>query len=471
MNLRLVRRTLRLAGLALMGLVLLVALRIVAGKLVGPSVLARAEREFQRDVGSLELADWAPPAPPREQDARLRLLEIARGFPSDLPVQLRGLNTLELGQESEQQIVALRVVVERHRSTLSELRRLAELPGSSIGSTEELYGRHPIAQEPFWNGEVGFLACRLLTAEARVALRDGVISRAIEDLAALRAVTLVFRRIPHLLAAAHARAAELRTLDLARVLLRHGGPEAIRAVGRELDLLDEAPGCQSVFAGEALGARQWIRQLVQEGAFGGGRKGSWIELVFPFTAEHFQAEVLTRYAFAVRSSTIPAPRWPANWTNPPSTGPMLWAYLWPWASMPIVGVTFQTIAFATLDEEQFVVTARRLGRIAAAIALRPPSTEVDTLSPESFAGGSAPLLWSDELPRIERRDRDSWLVSSPEGIRRLGPTSNLRGSRPDNWFETRERLLSWELPAPRPGNARPPLPVEGKTNPNLERQR
>ncbi|QQR75144.1 MAG: hypothetical protein IPJ17_06055 [Holophagales bacterium] len=466
-----VRRTVRLAGLALMGLTLLLALRIVAGKLLGPFVLARAEREFQRDVGSLELADWFAPAPPSDQNLGMRLLEIGRRLPPDLRKQLKIVRDVPLGGESENAIVGLQEVVARQQRLLDELRTLPELPQSGaerIGGSADTFTRSSGA---YANPDELLLPAQILAADARLALHSGDRTRALADLRALRWIATILRRDPGAFPWMLARPAEQHALTVANILLQRDGAAVAAGVSAELAAL-EAGGSdlRRMLAGEALLGRKMTRERTLVPA-AHEQDAPWADLFFPFTSAHLEAASLSSSAFVARALEIPVPRWPRDWADPSLERSQLVGLICPWAPFPVVEPTLQRLDFDGLREAQRLASARRLGRIAAALAIEPPRTDATTPPPEPFAGAYAPLPWSDEPPQIERQPDGSWTVSSPLGAELCRERQPGEPDTPATMRESRALLFRWEVPAPRVGNADPPLPVEGKTNPNLERQR
>ncbi len=464
------RRVIRLTGLALMGLSLLLALRIVAGKVLGPFVLARAEREFQRDVGSLELADWFAPAPPPEQNLAMRLLEIAHGLPSDLRKQLRIVRNVPLGGESEKAISQLQELVAAHRQSLDRLRALPGLSQSGadrLGGSISTFDRFAGAYENPW---VLLQPSQILAADARLALHQGDRTRALADVRALQWTSTVLRRDPGTLPSMLALPAEQSALTIARVLLQRHGAEVAPAVSAELAALEEGSDLRRMLAGEALLGRLMTRERTIASA-AHERFAPWTALLFPYTAAHFEAASLSSSSSAARAMEIPVPRWPRDWADPSLGRSQLLGLIWPWAPVPVVEPTLRQHRFLSLREAQRLASVRRLGRITAALAIEPPRTVATTPPPEPFAGAFAPLPWSDEPPRLERQPDGSWVVSSPRGAALCRERQPGEPDIPAATRESQALLFRWELPAPRPGNARPPLPVEGKTNPNLERQR
>lgn len=469
MRFRSIRRALRFAGLMLMGLTLLVALRIVAGKLAGPSVLARAEREFQRDVGSLELANWFQPAPPPDQNLGTRLLAIGRRLPSDLRRQLQIVRGVPLGGESDDAILGLQEVIARQQRLLEELRALPDLPQSGADRLEGPAGSSKRSSAAYANSEEVLLPAQILAADARLALHLDDRARALADLRALQWLSTILRRDPGLLSWALARPAEEHALTIARVLLQRDGAEVAAGVSAELAALETGSDLRRMLAGEALLSRQMTRERTMASA--APEQGApWADLLFPYTSAHLEAASLSSSAFVARALEIPVPRWPRDWADPSLGRSQLHGLICPWAPFPVVEPTLRRLVFDGLREGQRFASARRLGRIAAALAIEGPRAHATTPPPEPFAGAEAPLLWSDEPPRLERQPDGSWVISSPRGAELCRERQPGEPDIPAATRESRALLFRWEVPAPPVGNANPPLPVEGKTNPNLERE-
>jgi len=449
-----IRRALRLFALGLAGLLLLAAARIVAGKLAGPHVLARAERDFARHVGPLELAAWAPGHLPAEQNGALALWHatdaIAPWPGGGIPPLSRVL--LSEGVSEPNLLDEAISWTSRNRETLAALRRLVDFPWSSFGDPRDR-GLSPAARESLEDPLRFLLPIRLLLADAGLALHAGDRRRVLEDLAAMRVITVMLRREPILLTHGVSGALEQQTLGVAHAVLRTEGDAVAAGVAAEIAALAAAPGLRHALAGEALLAREWLRRMVSEEGSRPGRRDSWPDLLEPFTADHYVADHLAATTRVVRGMATPAPRWPERWTNPPELWPQLVALVWPLAPAPLAGVSIQTLGFHYAEAEQFLLSSRRLGEIATRLAGR--TSEAPPLA--ELPGGEAPLPWSDEPPRIERRADGGWTVSAPAGIRKVWAGYREEGSIPRSWFEARERLLRWEVPPPSPS---PEVPGE-----------
>jgi|GEM_PF-1939746 hypothetical protein len=454
-----IRRAFRLSALALAGLLLLAAARIVAGKLAGPYVLARAEREFALHVGPLEIEAWVPAPLPAEENGALALWQATaaiRPWPGERPPTLPRL--LAEGAAPDRKLLAeAGEWVARNREAITALRRLVDFPGA------EFPGWRTLEVVRVWL-ETGrdprrfFLPHHLLLMDAGLALRASDWNRALEDLAAMRAITVMLRQEPILILHSLSGTFEEQTLAVAHATLRAGGQVVAPGVAAELAALAAAPDLRHGLAGETLLARNGIRQLVEERRPSAHRHGGWPDLFEPSTADHYVAGSLAATTRVVRGMPIPAPRWPAHWTNPPELWPQLVALLWPLAPAPATTVPVQVIGFQMVEAEQYVLSSRRLGLIATRLTSR--SSEAPPLA--DLPGGEAPLLWSDEPPRIERRADGGWTVSAPAGIRKVWVSYREEGSIPRSRFESRERLLYWEVPASPPPSEVPPSEVPGE---------
>lgn len=124
------------AGLALVGLAAVTVLR-----LLGARDLERAAREFEAEVGPLELEHYQPAEPPAAENAgrpigeAVALLEAAAADRQLLAevTTLHALNRRPLASWTPEERERVRRLVEKHGEELELLHRAAHLPASSFG--------------------------------------------------------------------------------------------------------------------------------------------------------------------------------------------------------------------------------------------------------------------------------------------------------------------------------------------------
>lgn len=454
------------AKLALLGLALLVLqalARIVAGKLAGPLVLARAEAQFERELGPL--LEASAPAATRGDGRGVQLLldaaEAIRGEGSPLAT-LGRLGSLATAPHRPDRLDAVRRAVEVNREPLARLHAAADLP---LGGLAAIYASRPVTKrrptaaeleeflERMRRGErlpgpphpsVLSDAAELLRLDAELALLDGNTARRDRDLVTLGALAALLRHEPPPDSPTLAARVEKQLLAVVhRSLAEVTSAAEIDALDLHLARIEATPRYREALARQTAAERQSIRELIASGLFRQRASDTWEVLLSPWTAEHLEADHLLAAAAVGRAARTPFPRWRRQWKNPPERGPRLLAWLWPLAPLPGLGVSATIGGAAAAADEQLHDLNLRLARLALALArARLEGAEPDLAA---IPRGQEPLLFTDRPPSLERNAAGEIVLTAPGLDDSVAALRAWLGLRPEH-LASRIGLARWSIP-------------------------
>jgi hypothetical protein len=354
------RKLWRLAWIGLLMLFALVALRILLGRLAGPSILAAARDQLEAEVGPLTSEVVDPPVPDEDNAAPLLL---AASQALDLTHDDRGLTQalLKLGQElhDQSQRDRLHRVVERNGTALADLDLAAIRPLALFRPRIENFSR-PTDQEI----ELGLVRfAPLLHAAGRVALDEHDDPAFVTQVARLTTIARALRQQRTLGDAILALSFERSLMDIVRLrAARPISPAEARRVDLSLTELASSPTIRQILATEAvLSDAAWAKRRRSQTSKSGFRL---LDLVSPWSEEHFRADALRLYAALAECSDQPRDQWVER--EPNVHWPSLRTWIDPWSTPDFLSLVLTPNLRDVVVQDQLARAERALAGFAFA---------------------------------------------------------------------------------------------------------
>ncbi|HSM12592.1 MAG TPA: hypothetical protein VLA66_00860 [Thermoanaerobaculia bacterium] len=284
-------------------LLALAGLRILAGRLLGPSILERARARFEAEVGPLrpELAG-ATVAPADNAGALLIEAVEALRFPSEDRTLVRDLGRRDADPADPAVRERLHAILDRNAASL-------ELIDRASARTDSLMQ----ARRDYFLGTRNPAPVIRLVDLAQLVRAAGLVALAEDDdpalLAAIRRLATIARagRLERVVVAQiPARIAENDLHDLLRLRLARAVPSAdLAELERSLSLVESAPDLREILIVECGLGDLMLREVASEpdsGSFGEG----WLS---PWDDDHFRAETFLAYAEVAALVDRPRDQW------------------------------------------------------------------------------------------------------------------------------------------------------------------
>jgi hypothetical protein len=249
-------------GLVLLVLVLtlLTLVAAIGVRTYGNVRLREAERQFRHEVGPVDCASYAPPAVPDERNGANLLLGGAQAIvlegDSATDAVARAIKDPPSSAWSTADLAALRAVLARNVAALNVLRAARDFPEANLRIP---YRDGLQAQLP--NLLQAIRAAKVLRADAALALMDGDLARALEDVETLGIQARAYSREPILIVHLIGTAIERQQLGAASLALSSAAADAsaLRRLRDALQDTDLAAAYRRALAFEAVGAGQAFR--------------------------------------------------------------------------------------------------------------------------------------------------------------------------------------------------------------------
>lgn len=415
------RRLLRLLGILLASLVVVALLVTLLFRLYSERWLAAAEERFREEAGPLELAAYAPAdVPDPENVAAWMQAGAAAILVADEDRRLLAeLDDRPAAEWSEQER-------ERIETLLTELEPALTLLHRATGLTESSFGLayHAGPTMPIPSGTKLLRASSLLAVEARVALDDGDLDRAVAAARSVERLAGALGHEPILLFAILEEAVSHRYALLLRSILQADPSEPL-LVNMAADLHHRESLCSPL--GRALafdGAGAYASWGLGLTPVGGGFRMPWaLRFLEPLLA----TRTLETFLILIGSAETPGSlgHLPLQQRGPS----------WPWNVYPM---TFVPNVVDALARDKATGSALELARLAIAVRR---TALADGRYPDSLTGVGdrppAPSPLAGEQPLYE--------LTNDSGVRLAYPEARRWWDEYEETESRRGELLVWEL--------------------------